>query len=62
LVYTAATGEYVLTGTATEPPRMSHPVRGNVTGEALIFRNRDDSVTVEGGQQRTRTETTAPKR
>jgi lipopolysaccharide export system protein LptA len=59
LVYTSETGEYVLTGTAAVPPRMTDPARGNVTGEALIFHSRDDSVSVEGGK--TRTETTAPR-
>jgi lipopolysaccharide export system protein LptA len=62
LVYTSATGEYVLTGTAAAPPRMSDPARGTVTGEALIFHGRDDSVSVEGGGQKTTTETTAPKK
>jgi lipopolysaccharide export system protein LptA len=61
LVYTGETGEYVLTGTASAPPRMSDPARGTVTGEALIFHSRDDSVTVEGGGRKTTTETTAPK-
>jgi lipopolysaccharide export system protein LptA len=58
LTYTAKTGEYVLTGTAAAPPRMTDPVRGNVTGEALIFNSRDDSVSIEGGGRQTRTETT----
>jgi lipopolysaccharide export system protein LptA len=62
LVYTGATGEYVLTGTAAVPPRMSDPARGTVTGEALIFHSGDDSVRVEGGGKKTVTETTAPKR
>jgi lipopolysaccharide export system protein LptA len=62
LVYTSATGEYVLTGTAAAPPKMSDPARGTVTGEALIFHGRDDSVSVEGGGQKTTTETTAPKK
>ena len=61
LVYTSATGEYVLTGTAAVPPKMSDPARGTVTGEALIFHGRDDSVSVEGGGQKTTTQTTAPK-
>lgn len=61
LVYTSETGEYVLTGTAAAPPRMTDPARGNVTGQALIFHGGDDSVSVEGGAQRTITETTAPK-
>jgi lipopolysaccharide export system protein LptA len=61
LVYTSATGEYVLTGTAAVPPKMSDPARGTVTGEALIFHSRDDSVSVEGGGKKTTTQTTAPK-
>jgi lipopolysaccharide export system protein LptA len=61
LVYTGATGEYVLTGTAAMPPRMTDPARGTVTGEALIFRGNDDSVRVEGSGQKTVTKTTAPK-
>jgi lipopolysaccharide export system protein LptA len=61
LVYTGETGEYVLTGTASVPPRMSDPARGTVTGEALIFHSRDDSVSVEGGRRKTTTETTAPR-
>jgi len=61
LVYTGETGEYVLTGTAPVPPRMTDPARGTVTGEALIFHSRDDSVSVEGGGRKTTTETTAPR-
>jgi lipopolysaccharide export system protein LptA len=63
LVYTGATNEYVLTGTASVPPKMSDPARGTVTGEALIFHGRDDSVSVEsgGGGRKTTTETTAPR-
>ncbi len=61
LVYSGETGEYVLTGTAAAPPRMTDPARGTVTGEALIFNSRDDSVRVEGGGRETTTETTAPK-
>ena len=58
LMYSSETGEYVLTGTAAAPPRMTDPARGNVTGEALIFHSRDDSVSIEGGGRETRTETT----
>jgi lipopolysaccharide export system protein LptA len=61
LVYTGETEEYVLTGTAAAPPRMTDPVRGNVTGAALIFHSRDDSVSIEGGGSRTTTETTTQK-
>ncbi len=61
LVYSGVTGDYVLTGTAAVPPRMTDPAQGNVTGEALIFHSRDDSVSIEGGGHETRTETTAPQ-
>ena len=59
LVYTSESEEYVLTGTAATPPRMTDPARGNVTGEAMIFHSRDDSVSVEG--RTTKTETRAPR-
>jgi lipopolysaccharide export system protein LptA len=61
LVYSSGTGEYVLTGTAAAPPRMTDPAHGTVSGEALIFNSRDDSVSIEGGGRKTTTETTAPK-
>ena len=58
LVYTGSTGEYVLTGTPSVPPRIVDPARGTVSGTTLIFRSRDDSVSIEG---RGRTQTTAPR-
>ncbi len=61
LVYTGETGQYVLTGTAANPPRLTDPSRGTVTGDALIFNSRDDSVSIEGDGRKTTTETTAPK-
>ena len=61
LVYTGESGDYVLTGTVAIPPRMTDAARGNVTGEALIFHGRDDSVSIEGGGQGTTTETRTPK-
>ena len=61
LVYSSDTGEYVLTGTATAPPRMTDPGRGSVTGASLIFNSRDDSVSIEGAGGKTSTETIAPK-
>ncbi len=57
LTYTGSTGEYVLTGTPSNPPRINDPTRGSVTGEALIFHSRDDSVSIEGGGRPSRTET-----
>lgn len=61
LVYSGATGEYVLTGTGAAPPKLSDPDRGMVTGEALIFDSRDDRVSIEGGSRETETDTTAPE-
>jgi lipopolysaccharide export system protein LptA len=61
LVYSGATGNYALTGTASTPPKMTDPEQGLVTGEALIFHSRDDSVSIEGGGRETTTETTAPQ-
>jgi lipopolysaccharide export system protein LptA len=66
LTYESRTGQYVLTGTQAAPPRITDQDRGNVTGEALIFHSRDDSVSIEGsaggggvgGGRETRTETT----
>ena len=62
LEYAGDSGNYVLTGSAGAPPRMTDPYRGTVTGGALIFNSRDDSVNVEGEGRATTTETTAPKR
>ena len=61
LVYSSLTGNYALTGTPAEPPRLTDPSRGMVTGSALIFNSRDDSVSIEGRGHETRVETTAPK-
>ena len=62
LVYRGESGEYRLTGSVASPPRLTDSIRGTVTGEALIFNSRDDSVNVEGGGRETMTETTVPKR
>jgi lipopolysaccharide export system protein LptA len=61
LVYTGETGQYTLTGTAMSPPQMTDPVRGTVTGQALIFNSRDDSVSIEGQGHKTLTQTVAPR-
>ena len=61
LAYSSHTGDYVMTGTPSSPPRMTDPERGVVTGQALIFHTRDDSVSIEGGNQQTMTQTTAPR-
>jgi lipopolysaccharide export system protein LptA len=61
IVFTGATGEYVLTGTSNAQPRLTDPERGSVSGEALIFRSRDDSVSIEGRGHPTTTTTNAPR-
>ena len=61
LVYSGDSGQYVLTGTAGSPPKMTDPVRGTVTGEALIFNSRDDSVSIEGQGHKTLTQSVAPR-
>jgi lipopolysaccharide export system protein LptA len=60
LVYTGQTEQYVLTGTPAKPPRLSDPAQGVVTGNALIFNSRDDSVSIEGAGNKTTTTTHAP--
>ena len=62
LEYSNESGVYVLTGTSAQPPMLSDPARGNVTGEALIFNSRDDSVKVKQAKGQTMTETTIPGR
>jgi lipopolysaccharide export system protein LptA len=61
LVYSGDTGKYVLTGSAAAPPRLTDATRGTVTGQALIFNSRDDSVSIEGDGRMTTTVTTAPR-
>ena len=62
LTYTAADGEFKLTGTSANLPRLVDQVNGTVTGVALIFHSGDDSVVISSGASnekvRTRTETT----
>ncbi|WP_263357525.1 hypothetical protein [Acidicapsa ligni] len=62
LVYLSDDETFTLTGTGAAPPRITDQVHGNVTGSALIFHTRDDSVTVEGDGGKTVTETQAPKK
>jgi lipopolysaccharide export system protein LptA len=61
LTYTAADGKFLLTGTSTAPPRLIDQVRGTVTGNALIFNDRDDSVVVSGGASKAVTQTRVAK-
>ncbi|RRA49211.1 LptA/OstA family protein [Acidipila sp. EB88] len=66
LVYTAADGNYVLTGTPQDPPHATDSEKGAVTGATLLFRSGDNSVDVlnadaEGNNRRTVTDTRTPK-
>ncbi len=61
LTYTAEDGKFVLTGTSSAPPRLTDQVRGTVTGNALLFNDRDDSVVVSGGTGKAVTQTRVAK-
>lgn len=61
LVYSSASGEYVLTGTPASPPKLLDPARGTVMGESLRFNGRDGSVSIEGEGQKTATQTSVKK-
>jgi lipopolysaccharide export system protein LptA len=61
LVYSSESGQYVLTGTLSDPPRLTDSAKGTVTGTSLIFNSHDDSVSIEGGGRKTSTEAVAPK-
>ena len=61
LVYLNDDNSFTLTGTGAAPPRITDQTHGTVTGSALIFHSRDDSVTVEGDGGKTVTETQSPK-
>jgi lipopolysaccharide export system protein LptA len=61
LTYTAADGKFLLTGSSAAPPRLTDQTRGTVTGNALIFNDRDDSVVVSGGASKVVTQTRVAK-
>ncbi len=51
LVYTAADGRYLLTGSPGQQPRLVDSQRGTTTGAALIFKGADDSVEVSSNAE-----------
>jgi lipopolysaccharide export system protein LptA len=61
LTYTGADGKFVLTGSNAAPPRLTDQTHGTVTGNALIFNDRDDSVVVSGGASKVVTQTRVAK-
>ncbi len=67
LLYTAATGEFVLTGTPGHPPHVTDAQQGSITGATLLFRSPDSTIVVAGatagepGTHRVHTETTVKK-
>ena len=61
LLYTASDGKFILYGRSGEPARMTDSEHGTVSGAALIFTNRGDSVEVDGGNSRAVTDTQVPK-
>ncbi|HTV09702.1 MAG TPA: LptA/OstA family protein [Candidatus Aquilonibacter sp.] len=63
LLYTAATGEFVLTGTPGHPPHLEDDKQGSITGATLLFRSADSTIVVAGepASHRVHTETTIRK-
>jgi lipopolysaccharide export system protein LptA len=63
LLYTAATREFVLTGTAANPPHLVDDKQGSITGATLLFRSPDSTIVVAGepAARRVHTETTIKK-
>jgi lipopolysaccharide export system protein LptA len=63
LLYTAATGEFVLTGTPGRPPHVVDDKQGSITGATLLFHAPDSTIVVAGepGSRRVHTETTIKK-
>ncbi|HXS12609.1 MAG TPA: hypothetical protein VN734_07895 [Acidobacteriaceae bacterium] len=63
LLYTAATGEFVLTGTPGHPPHVVDDKQGSITGATLLFRSPDSTIVVAGepASRRVHTETTIKK-
>jgi lipopolysaccharide export system protein LptA len=49
LLYTAATGSYVLTGSVSAPPRIVDAQQGSVTGKTLLFTDGGSTIVVAGG-------------
>jgi lipopolysaccharide export system protein LptA len=49
LLYTAATGKYVLTGSPEHPPRIVDAQQGSVTGAILVFSDAGSTIVVAGG-------------
>jgi len=60
LLYTAATGEFVLTGTPGHPPHVVDEKQGDMTGATVMFRSPDSTIVVSGepASRRVHTETT----
>jgi lipopolysaccharide export system protein LptA len=63
LLYTAATGEFVLTGTPGHPPHLVDEKQGSITGATLLFRSADSTIVVAGepASRRVHTEMTIRK-
>lgn len=70
LLYTAATGNYILTGTPTDPPHIVDAQQGSVTGATLVFGDAGSTIVVagdsgapkgKGGRVRTETHVTPGK-
>ena len=54
LVYTAATGESLLTGTPTQPPHIVDAQHDSITGTSLLFADSGSTIVVSGQPQAAR--------
>src|SRR6185312_241542 len=63
LLYTAATGEFVLPGTPGHPPHVVDEKQGSITGATLLFHAPDSTIVVAGepASRRVHTETAIKK-
>lgn len=57
LVYQGQTGDYILTGTEHQPPRITDPAQGSLTGATVTYHSHTGAIRVEGSPTTTETHT-----
>jgi lipopolysaccharide export system protein LptA len=62
LVYTAATGQSVLTGSPANPPHITDARQGSITGATLVFGDAGSTIVVSGEKPATQPNQTKPGR
>ena len=48
MLYTASTGEFVLTGAPGRPPHVVDQSQGSITGATLVFGSAESTIVVAG--------------